>query len=290
MNDLIPDASASTDVAPAPPMAWQSMRGPAAGQRQWWSVGVVAGSILLVGGGILAVLIARSGSGSSDAKPSAPLAQVATMAPVVEAQPREVESPTVQRVQKPTPQPEPQRTSPPPQPATQVAIATPATQPVPVAVAVAQPEPKAAPPQLTTAPTPPPQQETQPATPTPPAVEDQPIPNLPDTIANRPLRAYFMARQWAAKAKAGGNAAQIEKGARALILWHDFFEQSPHAEHVTYIEESQKLAEQYSPGITNKPRVQPTGGGPPLPPKPPAKPAEEPPQKPARPPLRKPTR
>jgi hypothetical protein len=244
--------------------------------------------ILLVGGGILAVLIARSGSGSSDVKASAPLAQVATIAPVVEAQPREVETPAVQQSQKPTPQPE-QHTSPPPQSATQVAIATPATQPV--AVAAVQAEPKAAPAAPATALAPPqPQQETPPAAQPAKPVEEQPIPNLPDTIANRPLRAYFMARQWAAKAKASGNASQIEKGARALILWHDFFEQSPHAEHVAYVEESQKLAEQYSPGITNKPRVQPSAGGPPLPPKPPAKPAEEPPQKPARPPLRKPMR
>jgi hypothetical protein len=74
-----------------------------------------------------------------------------------------------------------------------------------------------------------------------------------------------------------------------LILWHDFFALSPHAEHVPYAEESKKLAEQYSRGITDRPRVQlPASAGLPLPPTPPAKPREEPPPKPQRPPQRRP--
>jgi serine/threonine protein kinase len=291
MSALIPNASASADVAPAPPMAWQSIRGSAAAsERQWWSVGIIAGAIVLVGGGILAVLIARSGSGERDARPIAPTAQVAAIAPAAKAPHRAAEAPT-------TPQPPPvqQRvTSPPAQGASQVALATPATQPV--TMAQPEPTPKPTSPQPSTAPAPTPQpQEAPPVAqaPPPPPVEEQPIPDLPDTVANRPIRAYFQARQWAQKAKVSGNVAQIERGARALILWHDFFARSPHAEHAPYAEESKKLAEQYSLGITDKPRVQVTAtAGLPLPPTPPAKPREEePPRKPQqRPPQRRPAR
>jgi serine/threonine protein kinase len=51
MSDLLPSADESNAVAQAPTMAWQSMRGAATDHRQWLSVGIIAGSILLVGGG-----------------------------------------------------------------------------------------------------------------------------------------------------------------------------------------------------------------------------------------------
>jgi hypothetical protein len=160
MNELIPDAGASADLAPAPLMAWQSMRGPAAGERQWWSVGIVAGSILLVGGGILAVLIARSGSSERDAKAIAPSAQVSSIAPIVEAPRRATEAPAA-------PQPAPQ-------PAPHAALATtPATQQV---TAAAPSERKSTPPQPSTAPAQPPlPQESQPVAHAPARVEEQPI-------------------------------------------------------------------------------------------------------------------
>ena len=269
----------STAAAMPSSAPWQSQAAPSGMSRreqQMWTRAIVAAAALLVVGIVIAVLLGRS-SGSEDNEVATVATPQRTPAAPVAAAPAPSEEPAQVA---PTEAPAPAAPVVPVAPISEaveapvVAEAPPTDPPA----ASAEPAPTASLP--TASPPMPAPAEPVPAVepePVDPTVETEPEPN------EMAVRQYRAARLWTAIAARKRNEAAVEKGAQALILWHDFFERSPHPEHEGLAEHAQRLAERYSPGISAKqPRVNPGAAGPPLPPQHPRDPdtAErpEPPQ------------
>ena len=221
---------------------WQPTLTSARRRKQRIILGIAAGGGTVVVAIIIAIVAATRGPvGLPDSQPAAATQRQGSGSPVTVIPPPDAPAPPAADATPPVP-PQPEEQPRPWRDAGHVPLFKQFTSPQPLAQAPLEPA-SADPPS------------------SPPA---EPIGS--QAAANDPaLREFESAKKWLAAAALRDNKVLMTNGARAMMLWHDFFEKSPHAFHKPAAEEAKALADEHVPGISQRPRITPPAG-PPVPP------------------------